>query len=92
MKDYGDISEQLTSVREQREAEKVIGDYVSQLAERGFLVGAFMRRMLLTGGVRQEPTPWPILRIEVQSATHAQPVDADGNPLPPDSMADIKQE
>lgn len=55
VKDYGDIAGDLTSIRDQRSAEKTIGSYVSRLAERGFFVGAKLRRMLLTGGVREEP-------------------------------------
>jgi hypothetical protein len=65
--DYGDISEDLTSVRQQHDAGKALGEYISRLAERGFLVGAYLGRMLLTGGVQTEPTSWPILKIEVQS-------------------------
>jgi hypothetical protein len=83
VKDYADITVDLTSVRDQRNAEKTIGSYVSRLAERGFFVGANLRRMLLTGGVREEPTAWPILTIEIQLGTETHVVDADGNPLPP---------
>jgi hypothetical protein len=80
VKDYGDISQDLTSVRQQRDAGTALGDYISRLAERGFFVGAWIRRMLLTGG-GMEPTPWSILRVEVQPATEAQVVTADGESL-----------
>jgi hypothetical protein len=81
VKDCGDISGDLTSVRQQHDAGKALGRYVGGLAERGFLVGAYVRRMLLKGGVKREPMPWPILRIEVQPATHAQVVNVDGDSL-----------
>jgi hypothetical protein len=82
VKDYMDIARDLTSVRAQRDAEKTLGSYVSRLAERGFFVGANLRRMLLTGGVREEPTAWSILMIEIQLGTETRVVDTDGNPLP----------
>ena len=52
VRDYGDISEDLQSVREQRDAAKALGEYISQLAERRYFVGAYMRRYLLVGGVK----------------------------------------
>jgi hypothetical protein len=80
--DYLDIAQDLTSVRQHHDAGKTLGEYISRLAERGFFVGAYVRRMLLTGGVRKEPPmPWPILRIEVQPSTDAQVVNVDGESL-----------
>ncbi|MFI7339141.1 HNH endonuclease signature motif containing protein [Streptomyces sp. NPDC050085] len=71
LRDYLDIAGDLASVRENRDAEKAIQQYISQLAERGFLVGAYVRRMLLIGGVAQDATPWPMLRVEVQPSDSA---------------------
>ena len=82
VKDYMDIAGDLASVREQRNAAKTLGNYISRLAERGFFVGANLRRMLLTGGVSEEPTGWPILMIDVQAVSEVRAVDADGSPLP----------
>jgi hypothetical protein len=81
VKDYADILDDLRSVREHRDAAKALGEYIRRLAERGYLVGAFMRRSLLTGGVSSEPRPWPELMIEIQAADAAQIVDADGNQM-----------
>ncbi|MEU4355720.1 HNH endonuclease signature motif containing protein [Streptomyces virginiae] len=81
--DFLDISGDLVSVRENREAEKTLQRYISRLAEREFLVGAFIRRMLLTGGSAQAPTPWPILRVEVQSTALVEIANKDGTPYFP---------
>ncbi|GAA1619017.1 hypothetical protein GCM10009733_014210 [Nonomuraea maheshkhaliensis] len=51
----------------------------SRLAESGYLVGAWVRHMLLTGGPTQaEPSPWEILRVEVIPAADAEVVDSEG--------------
>jgi hypothetical protein len=78
VRDYGDISQDLQSVREQRDAAKALGEYISQLAERRYFVGAYMRRYLLVGGVKKEPFPWPRLHIEIHPADQAHIVDKDG--------------
>ncbi|MFG2812361.1 HNH endonuclease signature motif containing protein [Streptomyces sp. NPDC048410] len=83
LRDYLDITGELVSARENRDAEKTIQQYISRLAEREFLVGAFVRHMLLTGGSAEEPTPWPMLRVEVQIATLAEVADENGTPYPP---------
>lgn len=72
LKDYMDIVPDLHSVREQREVAKVFGRYISRLAEAGFLVGAWVRRLLLTGGGHQEPWPVACLRVEVHRGTDAE--------------------
>ncbi|MCX5349182.1 hypothetical protein OG901_15610 [Streptomyces mirabilis] len=82
LKDYLDIAGDLVSVRENRDAEKGLQHYISRLAERGFLVGAYVRHMLLKGGSPPEPTPWPILRVEVQLSTEAVVAHEDGTPYP----------
>jgi len=69
VKDYLDIAGDLASVREQRNAAKTLGSYISRLAERGFFVGANLRRMLLTGGVSEKPMRWPVLMIDVQAVS-----------------------
>jgi hypothetical protein len=78
VRDYGDIPQDLQSVREQRDAAKALGEYISQLAERRYFVGAYMRRYLLVGGVKKEPFPWPRLHIEIHPADQAHIVDKDG--------------
>ncbi|CAM5469368.1 HNH endonuclease [Streptomyces viridifaciens] len=82
VQDYCDIASELHSVRENREAEKDLQSYLSQLAERNFLVGAFVRHMLLTDNSDQEGTPWPMLRVEVQPASDATITDENGKPYP----------
>ncbi|MFD3511293.1 HNH endonuclease [Nocardia sp. NPDC058666] len=81
--DYLDVSGELVSPRENRDAEKTLQLYISRLAEREFLVGAYVRHMLLTGGSTQSPTPWPILRVEVQSTALAEVANKDGTPYFP---------
>ncbi|KJY41500.1 hypothetical protein VR41_12385 [Streptomyces sp. NRRL B-1568] len=78
LRDYLDIAGDLVSVRENRDAEKALQQYISRLAERGFLVGAYVRHMLLKGGSAEAPTPWPMLRVEVQPATLAEVTDESG--------------
>ena len=78
VKDYCDIALDIDSVRGSRDAEKALESYVSKLAERGFLVGASLRRMLLIDGPGQAGTPWPILRVEVQPASLAAIADERG--------------
>lgn len=82
VQDYCDIAAELHSVRENRDAEKGLQSYLSKLAERTFLVGAFVRHMLLIDGSGQEGTPWPMLRVEVQPASHATITDENGRPYP----------
>jgi len=79
--DYCDIAPELHSVRENRDAEKALQSYLSKLAERGFLVGAYVRHMLLIEGAAQDGTPWPMLRVEVQPASHTVVTDANGRPI-----------
>ncbi|UBU14644.1 HNH endonuclease [Nonomuraea gerenzanensis] len=90
IKDYLDIASELDSIREQRDAAKLLGGYISRLAESGYIVGAWVRHMLLTGGPTQaEPSPWEILRVEVIPAADAEVVDSEGKlvtiPDPPSS-------
>ncbi|SEC78800.1 HNH endonuclease [Streptomyces sp. 2133.1] len=82
LRDFLDIAGDLVSVRENRDAEKTLQQYISRLAEREFLVGAYVRHMLLKGGSAEGPTPWPMLRVEVQPATLAEVADENGNPYP----------
>lgn len=82
IKDYLDIASELDSIKEQRDAAKLLGDYISRLAENGYLVGAWVRHMLLTGGPTEaEPSPWEILRVEVIPAAAAKVVDSEGKPV-----------
>ncbi|MFK0200904.1 HNH endonuclease signature motif containing protein [Streptomyces lavendulae] len=82
IRDCLDIARELDGVRENRDAEKGIQQYISRLAERDFLVGAYVRHLLLTGGSAERPTPWPMLRVEVQPATLAEVTDERGDPYP----------
>jgi hypothetical protein len=81
VKDYADISGDLHSIREHRDVAKALGEYISQLAERDYFVGAYMRRLLLTGGVGAEPLQWAELHIEIHAADQAQLVGKDGKPM-----------
>ncbi|WP_159033033.1 HNH endonuclease [Streptomyces fodineus] len=82
LRDFLDIAPELVSVRENRDAEKTIQQYISRLAERGFLVGAYVRHMLLKGGSAQDATPWPMLRVEAQLSIEAVVATEDGTPYP----------
>ncbi|MGW3629559.1 HNH endonuclease [Streptomyces sp. NPDC005122] len=82
LRDFLDIATELVTVRENRDAEREIQRHISRLAAREFLVGAYVRRMLLMGGTTQEPTPWPMLRVEVQPAASAVVADKNGSPYP----------
>jgi hypothetical protein len=82
LKDFSDIAGELDSVRENRDAEKTIQRYIGRLAERDFLVGAYVRHMLLSGGVRQDAVPWPMLRVEVQQSTSAIVTNDKGTEYP----------
>lgn len=82
LKDFLDIAGDLVSVRENRDVEKTLQSYIRRLAEREFLVGASVRHMLLKGGSAGSPTPWPMLRVEVQPAILAEISDEIGCPDP----------
>ncbi|MGW6938794.1 HNH endonuclease signature motif containing protein [Streptomyces xanthophaeus] len=65
IRDYLDMAGEIDSVRGNRDVEKGLQQYISSLAEREFLVGAYVRHMLLNGGKIEGSIPWPILRVEV---------------------------
>jgi hypothetical protein len=71
IKDWGEIHQDLFSVREQRDAQKGIQEYIGKLAEREYLVGAFLKHRLIAGG-GAEPMRCNILHVEVQPAGVAQ--------------------
>lgn len=77
LRDYLDIARELDSVRENRDAERALQDYISQLAEKEFLVGAWVRHMLYIDG-RGDPLAWPMLRVEVVPASQAAITDKSG--------------
>lgn len=79
LRDYLDIAPELYSVRENRDAEKAIESYIRGLAERKFLVGAYVRHMLYVDG-RGDPMAWPMLRVEVLPESHAVITDQAGRP------------
>ncbi|MFD8676324.1 HNH endonuclease [Streptomyces seoulensis] len=79
LRDYLDIAPELHSVRENRDAEKSLAHYIHDLAEKDFLVGAHVRHMLYVDG-RGDPLAWPMLRVEVQPASHAVVADQAGRP------------
>ncbi|MFD8730753.1 HNH endonuclease [Streptomyces sp. NPDC059611] len=80
LSDYLDIAPELHSVRENRDAEKSLAHYIHDLAENDFLVGAHVRHMLYVNG-RGDPLAWPVLRVEVQPASHAVVADQAGRPF-----------
>lgn len=79
LRDYLDIAPDLDSARDNRDAEKAIQVHLGSLSERGFLVGAHVRHLLLTGG-GQDASPWPMLRVEVQHHAEAVVADSAGKP------------
>ncbi|GHF88868.1 HNH endonuclease [Streptomyces thermodiastaticus] len=82
VKDLMDISGDLVTVRESRDAEKMMEAHISGLAERGFVVGAYVRHMLFHDGNETGPMPWPMLRVEVQNMTDAEVTDEKGTRYP----------
>ncbi|MGW0547300.1 HNH endonuclease [Streptomyces altiplanensis] len=82
LRDFLDIAGELVSVRDNREAEKTLQQYISRLAERDYLVGAYVRHMLLKGGSIESATPWPMLRVEVQTSASAVVADESGTAYP----------
>ncbi|MFI5849360.1 HNH endonuclease [Micromonospora chalcea] len=97
VREWGDISSELESLREKREAAKSLNEQIRGLADAGYVVGAKLRHMLMTGGVFDEPWPWPMLVVEVQPAAHArlQRLDDDDqrseNPAPGPEPSDSRQ-
>ncbi|MFE7188111.1 HNH endonuclease [Kitasatospora sp. NPDC057541] len=87
VQDYCDIASELTGVRENRDAEMALQSYLSKLAERSFLVGAFVRHMILTDSSGQEGTPWLMLRVEVLPASHATITDESGRLQPDEQLS-----
>jgi hypothetical protein len=73
---YCDIAAEIDSVRQARDAQKDIETHINGLAERGCIVGAYLRRMLLCDAAGA--TPWPMLRVEVQPFSEAGLRDGDG--------------
>ena len=74
-----DISGDL-SFSEKRDACRSLNENIEELAKAGFVVGVRERRLLLTGGVSQEPQPWRAIDIEVQPFRLMQVVDAESKP------------
>lgn len=81
IRDWNDCVGGQESYQAKRDAARGLGEHIQLLAEAGFLVGARERFCLLTGGVQQEPSPWRVIDIEIQPASLAQVVGADGKPL-----------
>lgn len=82
VKDLMNISPHIDSVRENRDAEKMIFEHMNRLIERGLIVGAYVRHMLYQDGHESGPMPWPMLRVEVQRAKEAAITDEKGTPHP----------
>jgi hypothetical protein len=74
------------SFTEQRHACRSLNENIEELAKAGFVVGVRERRLLLTGGVSQEPQPWRAVDIEVQPFCLMQVVDAEGKPIDVDQV------
>ncbi|MGW5879991.1 HNH endonuclease [Nocardiopsis terrae] len=79
--DYMDISADLGGIRQKRDAQKLLQEYIENLRGRGLLVGAALYRMLLVGGAFDDPWPWVSLRVEVQGVDHAKVVDKSSNDI-----------
>ncbi|WP_406222870.1 HNH endonuclease [Streptomyces decoyicus] len=79
LREYLDIAPELHSVRDNRDAEKTLEGYVHELAERDFLVGAYVRHLLYVDG-RGDPLAWPMLRVEVLPTSVAVITDQAGRP------------
>lgn len=82
VKDLMDISQDLVSVRENRDAEKMILAHMNRLIERDLIVGAYVRHLLYQDGHESGPMPWPMLRVEVQRAKDAELADENGTRYP----------
>lgn len=54
------------SFSEQRHACRSLNENIEDLAKAGFVVGVRERRLLLTGDINKEPSPWRAFDIEVQ--------------------------
>lgn len=72
VREWGDISPELESLREKHEAAKSLNEQIRGLADAGYVVGAKLRHMLMTGGAFDEPWPWPMLVVEVQPTALAR--------------------
>jgi hypothetical protein len=81
IRDYADLKEDLTSVRQHRDAGKALAEYINDLGQRGYLVGAYMQRLLLGGGAGGEPMSLVDLHVQVQRADDAVIVDKEGKRL-----------
>ncbi|MEU2401076.1 hypothetical protein [Streptomyces pseudogriseolus] len=82
IQDLMDISRDLVSVRENRDAEKMIFGFMDHLLKRDLIVGAYVRHMLFYDGYERGPMSWPMLRVEVHRAKDAAIVDENGKPIP----------
>jgi hypothetical protein len=80
VRDWIDCSGDL-SFSEKRHACRSLSENIEELAKAGFVVGVRERRLLLTGGVSQEPQPWRAVDIEVQPFSLMQLTDAEGKPV-----------
>ena len=92
LEDWMDIASGHSSYAEKREASKVMGHYISELAKAGFLLGARKRHLFLTGGADAPPTPWLMMDIEIQPAYLALMVGEDGQPLTRETVVSTAQE
>lgn len=82
LNDWRDVDSMNNANRIRCEAIKDLQGYMTQLQEMGLLIGAGVRRCLLTGG-SQAPEPWRIIDIEIRPLGIAQLVDKDGNKVWP---------
>lgn len=82
LEDWMDIAGGMAgTISMKRDASRAMEHYISELAKAGFLLGAYRRHVLLTGGVDAPPVPWGTMVIQFQRASDAMLVDADGNPI-----------
>ncbi len=81
VRDWMDLSGDLDSFSEKRNACRSLDGNIEALAKAGFVVGVRERPLLLTGGISKEPWRYPTVDIEVQPFSHMQLIDKDGKPV-----------
>jgi hypothetical protein len=77
--DWGDVHSLEGSYQAGRHAAKDLNTRMANLNEAGLQVGARIRHLLLTGGVR-DPMCWRELDIQIRPLTLARDIGECGNP------------
>ncbi|WP_371631765.1 hypothetical protein OG892_12930 [Streptomyces sp. NBC_00341] len=69
LSDWADISSEITSLKHQRSTAQTIGELINRAAELGYVIYARELRLLLTGGIRPDPSQWTQAEVFVPRAT-----------------------